>query len=166
VPSCGGGQSLPPIAPDSCGRGIGTEFLISNRSPTRGPKLVGVFHLPSAVCPPSVFGETSSDRVWQELEALDGPGGQSFMTHNPHRGGRNWSVASAFRPTFVHLPSAFSTFGAPSGVFAENLATPSGGRLRLPSAFSVRPGPPCPRDDALPRPVNCALFAIGPVHSS
>jgi hypothetical protein len=106
VPLCGGGQSLPPIAPDSCGRGIGAEFLISNRSPTRGPKLVGGFHLPSAVCPPSVFGETPSGTVWQELEALDGPAAQTFMTHNPHRGGRNWSVASAFRPTFVRLRSS------------------------------------------------------------
>jgi len=106
VPSYGGGQSLPPIAPDSCGRGIGAEFLISNRSPMRGPKLVGGFHLPSAVCPPSVFGETPADRNWQEPRALDEPGAQSFMTHNPHRGGRNWSVASAFRPTFVRLRSS------------------------------------------------------------
>jgi hypothetical protein len=80
------------------------RFLMPNRSPMRWPKLVGGFHLPSAVCPPSVFGETPSGRVWQDLEALDGgPGAQSFMTHNPHRGGRNWSVASAFRPTFVRL---------------------------------------------------------------
>jgi len=68
--------------------------------------LVGGFHLPSAVCPPSVFGETPSDRVRQQPRALDGPGAQSFMTHNPHRGGRNWSVASAFRPTFVRLRSS------------------------------------------------------------
>ena len=98
--------------PRSCaGRGLRlladatrARFLIPNRSPMRWPKLVGGFHLPSAVCPPSVFGETPSGRVWQDLEALDGgPGAQSFMTHNPHRGGRNWSVASAFRPTFVRL---------------------------------------------------------------
>ncbi len=72
----------------------------------RWPKLVGRFHLPSAVCPPSVFGETPAGRVWQDLETLYGPGAQSFMTHNPHRGGRNWSVASAFPPTFVRLRSS------------------------------------------------------------
>jgi hypothetical protein len=48
--------------------------------------LVGGFHLPSAVCPPSVFGDVPSDRVWQEPRALDGPGAKSFMTHNPHPG--------------------------------------------------------------------------------
>ena len=68
--------------------------------------MVGGFHLPSAVCPPSVFGETPSGTVWQELEAPDGPGSQRFMTHNPHPGGGNWSVASAFRPTFVRLRSS------------------------------------------------------------
>jgi len=78
-----------------------------NRSPMRCLKLVGGFHLPSTVCPPSVFGETPLGRVCQELEALDGPGAQSFMTHNPHREARNWSVASAFRPTFVRLRGAF-----------------------------------------------------------
>jgi hypothetical protein len=68
--------------------------------------LVGGFHLPSAVCPPSVFGETPSDGVWQEPRALDGPGAQSFMTDNPHRGGRNCSGPSAFGPTFVRLRSS------------------------------------------------------------
>jgi hypothetical protein len=37
---------------------------------------------------------------------FDGPGAQSFMTHNPHRGSRNWSAGSAFRPTFVRLRSS------------------------------------------------------------
>jgi hypothetical protein len=148
VPSCGGGQSLSPIARDSCGRGVGAEFLISNKSPMRGSKLVGGFHLPSAVCPPSVFGATPSDRVWQEPRALDGPGAQSVMTHNPHRGGRNWSVGSAFRPTFVRLPAAFSTFAPPSGhppALRHELGHTLSGPLRLPSAFAVRRGPLCCR---------------------
>ena len=101
----------------------------------RWPKLVGRFHLPSAVCPPSVFGETPSGKVWQELEALDGPGAQSFMTHNPHRGARNWSVASAFRPTFVRLPCAFSTLGPTFRPFRRELGRTLSVPLRLPPAF-------------------------------
>src|ERR1700682_5754464 len=87
APACRGGQSSPPIGTDDCHHGLVVTVLISNRSPMRWPKLVGRLHLPSAVCPPSVFGETPSGGVWQEFEALDWPGAQSFMTHNPHRGG-------------------------------------------------------------------------------
>src|SRR5258708_39966428 len=104
----------------------------------RGPKLVGGFHLPSAVCPPSVFGETPSGSVWQEVEALDRPGAQSFMTHNPHRGGGNWSVASAFRPTFVRLLHLRSTFRCLRGELGRMFTT----RPRHPPAFrppSARP---------------------------
>jgi len=165
VPACRGGQSPPPIGNGGRSRRIGVEMLISNRSPMRWPKLVDRFHLPSAVCPPSVFGATPSGRVWQELEALDGPGAQNFMTHNPHRGGRNWSAGFAFRPTFVRLPAAFSTFAPPSE-HPLALRRELSGPLRLPSAFAVRRGPPCLRDDALPRPLTCALFAIRPAHFS
>src|ERR1700676_4328770 len=100
-----------------------------NRSPMRCLKLVGGFHLPSTVCAPSVFGETPLGRICHELEALDGPVAQSFMTHNPHREARNWLVAWAFRPTFVRLPRRLlhlrATFGAPSGPFAANLTARS-----------------------------------------
>ncbi len=123
VPACRGGQSPPPIGTDDCHHGLVVAVLISNRSPMRWSKSVGRFHLPSAVCPPSVFGETPSGRVGQELEALDGPGAQGFMTHNPHRGDRNWSVGSAFRPTFVRLPCAFRA--APGVLRASNPPEPA-----------------------------------------
>jgi hypothetical protein len=167
VRACRGGQSPPPIGTDDCHHGLVAAVLISNRSPMRWPKLVGRFHLPSAVCPPSVFGETPSDGVWQEPRALDGPGAQSFMTHNPHRGGRNWSVPSAFRPTFVRLPSAFSTFGAPSGAFSRELGrkfttfsafrTPSASlplaRLRAASSLEQRRSHLNAANEGLPRVV-------------
>lgn len=50
-----------PAAANRCG----TKFLMSNRSPTRWPKLVGRFHLPSAVCPPSEIAWRLS--VWRQL---------------------------------------------------------------------------------------------------
>jgi hypothetical protein len=43
--------------------------------------MVGGFHLPSAVCPPSEISETLSDRVWHEPRALDGPGAHIFTAH-------------------------------------------------------------------------------------
>jgi hypothetical protein len=52
-------------------------------------------------------------------------------------------VASAFRPTFVRLPGAFSTFEAPSehppGPFAANLAASSASlsAFRPPSRFDA-----------------------------
>ena len=44
------------------------EILMPNKSPMRWPKSVGGFHLPSAVCPPSVFGRTAPCSA----EALEG----------------------------------------------------------------------------------------------
>src|SRR5258708_9475387 len=44
---------MPPVAPEGCGRGIGAEFLMSNKSPMRGPKSFGGFHLPTVAVPPS-----------------------------------------------------------------------------------------------------------------
>jgi len=121
----------------------------------RGPKLVGGFHLPSAVCPPSVFGELSSDSVWQEPPALDGPGAQSFMTHNPYRRERNRPRPYDFRTTSERLPYGRSALSQRS-LRREHGRTLSG-PLRLPSAFAVGRGPPCLRDDALPRRQLCTF---------
>ncbi len=163
VPACRGGQTPTPIGSDDCHHGLVVAVLISNRSPMRWPKLVGRFHLPSAVCPPSVFGETPSDRLLAGLEALDAPGAQSFMTHNPHRGGRNWSVASAFRPTFVRLPDAFSTFGPPlehPPALGRELGRTLSVPLRLPSAFAVRREPPWLMARRLPRSVHFSRSGV------
>ncbi len=162
MPSLSGGQSLPPIAPDSCGRGIRAEFLISNRSPTSGPKLVGGFHLPSAVCPPSVFGETPSDRVLAEATSARRP--RRARLHDTQSTSRGPKLVGRFRlpsnvsPPSGRLPHLRATFGVPSGPFAANLAARSAdlSAFRPPSQFDV--GLLSYGMAPLPRPVRCALW--------
>jgi len=67
-------------------------------------------------------------------------------------------VASAFRPTFVRLPNAFSTCGALSGAFAANLAARFSDPLRLSSAFR---SPGC----VTPALTKSAQTGSGKVHS-
>ena len=130
------------------------RFLMPNRSPTRWPKVVGRFHLPSAVCPPSVFGETPSGRVWQQLEAL--VRARRAKLHDTQSTSRGPKLVGGFRlPTDVRPPSGRllhlrATLGARSGLSAANLAARSASlsAFRQPSALGCLP--PIPWSSAGP----------------
>jgi hypothetical protein len=130
-----GGQSSPPIGPDDCHHGLDAGVLTSNRSPMRWPELVGRFHLPSAVCPPSVFGETPSGRVLQELESAGRARRANLHdTQSPSRGPKlvgGFHLPSDVCPPSERLLHVRSTFRCLRRELGRKYTTPR----RLPSAF-------------------------------